>query len=65
VDGSLPPPGIFVPINGSATSPPFSAGIHTVTLSFLNTCTTTGSANHTVTVPDGGQVTTTYSVTCS
>jgi hypothetical protein len=65
VDQSLPIPGIFVPINGSATSPPFSAGVHTVTLSVLNTCAITGSANHTVTVPDGGQVTTTYTVTCS
>src|SRR5205823_2460539 len=52
--------------NGSVTFSGLSAGSHSVALSGLAAnCSVSGANPHTVTVPSGGTVSTTFSVTCA
>jgi hypothetical protein len=63
VDGGA---GVAVSINGSVTIPNLSAGSHQVQLTDVaGNCTVSGSNPRTVSVPNGGSTSTTFSVSCS
>ena len=63
VDGG---PGQAIGINSSVTFTNLAAGSHRVALTNVaSNCTVSGSNPQTVTVPSGGTVSTTFSVSCT